>query len=291
MSDLLGPAFLRELEALRRRLDVRARSGAAGERASSRRGSSAEFADHRAYSPGDDPRRIDWAVYARTGEPFLKLYRAEEDAIVRLLVDGSASMRFGDPQKIDVARRVAAAVGYLALARLERAQVIAFAEGRTRAHPSLRGRSALPALLATLGAAEAGGKGDLAQAIDDVLRRSARPGLLVILSDFFDGGAVLSALSRARAAGHDVALVHVVAVEEESPTLEGDLALVDAETGAEVEVTVDANALEAYVRRYLGLCEELAAHAKKHGATYVRVRNDDALEAAVRRLVARGVDA
>jgi len=291
MSDLLGPAFLRELEALRRRLDVRARSGAAGERASSRRGSSAEFADHRAYSPGDDPRRIDWAVYARTGEPFLKLYRAEEDAVVRLLVDSSASMRFGDPQKLDVARRIAAAVGYLALARLERAQVIIGMEGRTRAHPSLRGRSALPTLLATLGAADAAGKGDLAQAIDDVLRRSARPGLLVILSDFFDGGAVLSALSRARAAGHDVALVHVVAVEEESPTLEGDLALVDAETGAEVEVTADANALDAYVRRYLGLCEELAAHAKKHGATYVRVRNDDALEAAVRRLVARGVDA
>ena len=290
MSDLLDPSFLRELEALRRRLEIRARSGAAGERASSRRGSSAEFADHRPYSAGDDPRRIDWAVYARTGEPFLKLYRAEEDAIARLLVDASASMRFGVPQKLDVARRLAAAVGYMALARLERAQLIEGRDGAVRAHPTVRGRSSLPALLASLGAVEARGKGDLAQAVDAVIRRSARPGLLVVLSDFLDGGAVLSSLGRARAAGHDVALVHVVAPEEESPALEGDLALVDAETGDEIDFTADAAALDAYVRRYLGLCEELAAHAKKHGARYVRVRTNDALEGAVRRLVSRGVD-
>src|SRR5450432_2135221 len=121
---LLDPSFVRELEALRRRLEVSVRSGAAGERASRRRGGSAEFQDHRPYAPGDDLRRVDWAAFALTGEPVLKLFRAEEDSVLRLLVDASASLAFGTPQKLEVARRVAAAIGYLALANGQRAQVL-----------------------------------------------------------------------------------------------------------------------------------------------------------------------
>ena len=73
-SGLLDPAFVRELEALRRRLEIRARSGGGGEHLARRKGSSAEFQEHRAYAPGDDMRRIDWAAYARTGEPVLKIF-------------------------------------------------------------------------------------------------------------------------------------------------------------------------------------------------------------------------
>ncbi|HQB43450.1 MAG TPA: DUF58 domain-containing protein, partial [Polyangiaceae bacterium] len=75
MSALLDAAFLKELEALRRRLEIKARSGSAGDQLAKRRGGSAEFQDHRPYAPGDDLRRIDWAAYARTGEPVLKLFR------------------------------------------------------------------------------------------------------------------------------------------------------------------------------------------------------------------------
>ncbi|HEY3253840.1 MAG TPA: DUF58 domain-containing protein, partial [Polyangiaceae bacterium] len=117
MSDprsLLDPAFVRELEALRRRLSVTVQSGGAGERVSRRRGGSAEFQDHRPYAPGDDLRRVDWAAFARTGEPVLKLFRAEEDSVLRLVLDASGSLAFGSPQKFEVARRVAAAIGYLA---------------------------------------------------------------------------------------------------------------------------------------------------------------------------------
>ncbi|MFO0661348.1 MAG: DUF58 domain-containing protein [Polyangiaceae bacterium] len=125
----LDADFLRELEALRRRLVIQARSGAGGERISRRRGSSAEFEDHRPYAPGDDLRRIDWAAFARTGEPVLKLFRAEEDAVARIVLDASESMSFGEPSKIDVARRIAAAVGYMTLAGTERAQLFAALDG------------------------------------------------------------------------------------------------------------------------------------------------------------------
>lgn len=286
-EELLDPGFLRELEALRRRLEVRARSGAAGERLASRRGSSVEFQEHRPYAPGDDPRRIDWMAYARSGEPMIKLFRAEEDVIVRLLVDRSASMALGEPSKLFVARRLAAAVGYLSLARLERAQLIEAAPDRTLARPPVRGRASLPELLRALGTLEAQGAVDLARAIDGAMRQGARPGMLVVLSDFLDGGPVLGALGRARAAGHDLALLQIVLPEELSPSLEGDLLLEDAETGETVELTADADAIEAYLRRFEGLCGELRSFARRQGATYVRVVVGEPLEDAVRRLVSR----
>src|SRR5882724_9502368 len=155
---LLDPAFVRELEALRRRLQVMVQSGASGERAARRRGGSAEFQEHRPYAPGDDLRRVDWSAFARTGEPVLKLFRAEEDTVLRLLVDASASLAFGQPQKLEVARRVAAAIGYLGLANGQRVQVLVAREragqsagrGLERVGAPRRGRDALAALLRDL---------------------------------------------------------------------------------------------------------------------------------------------
>jgi uncharacterized protein (DUF58 family) len=295
-SPLLGPDFVRELEALGRRLDVRARSGGEGSVTARRRGGASEFDQHRAYDPGDDVRRLDWAAYARSGEPVVKLFRADEDVVVRLLCDASASLGEGAPPKLDAVRRLAAAVGYMALARSERAQILVAGAGLARDAAPLRGRNGVPALLRGLSAIEARGGTDLARAIDAVVLRSPRPGLLVVLSDFLDPGPVTRALARAAAAKHDVVIAHVVAPEEIDPrrfadgALEGDLALEDAETGAVVEVTLDAAALEAYARRFAALCDGLRAFARARGAAYVRVRTDEPLEGAVRRIVARGID-
>jgi uncharacterized protein (DUF58 family) len=298
-SDLLDAKFVRQLEVIRRRLEVRARSGAAGEHAARRRGGTAEFQEHRAYAEGDDLRRVDWAAFARTGEPVLKLFRSEEDAVVRLLLDGSASLDFGDPSKIDFARRLAAAFGYMALAGSQRAQILVarsddsrLARGSSLARIGTprRGRAGVAGLLQDLVQARAHGNLDLARAIDQVVALSRRPGLLVPLSDFFDGGPVLTALTRAAAAGHDVALVQVVNRSEVQPHLEGDYTLEDAETGKSVDVTMDPSAIEAYVLRFAGLVEELRGWCRKHGASYVRAITDEPLEDVVRRFVARTVD-
>src|SRR5262249_55736566 len=157
------PEFMRELEALRRRLDVRARSGAAGERSARRRGGSAEFHEHRAYEPGDDPRRIDWLAFARRGGPGVKLLRSGEAGIVRLLLDASASLGQGDPLKLDVGRRLCAAIGYMALSSSQRAQLMIAQKrapaGRAleRMMPARRGRAGFVALLRDLDAAAATG--------------------------------------------------------------------------------------------------------------------------------------
>lgn len=294
-SGLLDPDFVRELGLLRRRLRVSVRSGGAGEHVARRRGGSAEFQEHRAYAPGDDLRRIDWLAFARSGVPVVKTFRAEEDVVVRVLVDASASLDFGNPRKIEVSRRLAAAFAYLALADSERIQLLVAGTGDARNALSLvgeprRGRGALHRVLQELSRIEAAGKTSLPAALRAVTERSLRPGLLVILSDFLDPGPVSDELDRLKAQGHALALVQVLSRMELEPEFEGDLGLVDAETNEELEVTMDPTAVESYLARLAGLVEELRAAARRLGATYVRAVTDEPLEAPVRRFVTGAID-
>ena len=296
MSALLGPEFLRELDLLKRRLDIQARSGELGERRAPRRGGSAEFQDHRPYAPGDDPRRIDWLAFARTGQPVTKLFRAEEDAIVRLVLDASASLGFGAPSKHETAQRLAAAVGAVALASGQRTETFLAREQPDGKKPlerlgrRKRGRAATAEMVREIARVLPEGRADLGRAIRTVVESSVRPGFLVVVSDFLDPGPVTASLGMARAAGHDVALVQVMDRSELEPELEGDFSLVDAETGAAVEVTLDAAAIDAYLLRVAGLAEELRAWARRHGSTYVRATTDEPLIDVVRRFVKRSVD-
>jgi uncharacterized protein (DUF58 family) len=292
---LLDSEFLRELVVLRRRLVSRARSGGLGDGASPRRGGSAEFQEHRPYAPGDDPRRIDWLAYARSGVPVTKLFRAEEDTVVRVVLDASASLDFGNPTKIETSKRFAAAVSYLTLCAGHRAELALARETErggsleplTRAG---RGKGSAPALLRSLSAVEARGRGDLARALRVAQESAKRPGLFVVISDFLDSGPVTDVLGQAHAAGHDVALVHVLDPTELEPELGGDFALVDSETGEALNVTLDATAIETYLLRLFGLAEELRAWARRHGAVYLRMTTDDALLPVMRRFVMRNID-
>ena len=296
MTDaLLAPEFLRELEILKRRMEIQARSGAAGEHTARRRGSSAEFHEHRPYEPGDDLRRIDWLAFARSGQPVTKLFRAEEDTMVRIVLDASASLDFGTPSKLEAARRVAAAVGYLALASGQRSELwVARVSSSGRLPfertPPRRGRAGITALLRDLSRVTASGSTDLGAAVRAVVEYAPRPGLIVLVSDFLDPGPVTSALALSRASGHDLALVQILDAAELEPDLEGDLALVDAESNQSLDVTADGAAIEAYLLRITGLIEELRAFARRNGATYVRALNDEPLLALVRRVVARSID-
>lgn len=286
---LLDADFVRELALLRRRLALDVRSGGAGEHVAKRRGGSAEFQEHRPYAPGDDLRRIDWLAFARSGLPVVKTFRAEEDVVVRLLLDASASLDFGNPKKIEVSRRIAAALSYLSLADSERVQVLVTGPATTRGLAVVgeprRGQGALFRVLRELSHIEARGQASLPAALRAVAERGLRPGLLVVLSDFLDPGPVTDELSRLRAQGHALALVQVLSRMELEPDFEGDLGLVDAETQAELEVTMDASAIEAYLARMTGLVQELRATARRLGGRYVRVLSDEPLEAPLRRLV------
>src|SRR5262249_43394216 len=136
-----------------------------------------------------------------------------------------------------------------------------------------RGRAGITALLRELARATPGGTTDLAAAVRGIVEHSSRPGLVVVLSDFFDPGPVTSALSLSRPPGHALALIQILDHAELDPELEGDLSWVDSETDKSLELTADGAAIEAYLRRITGLCEELQRFARRHGATYVRTTN------------------
>src|SRR5438477_12538609 len=125
-ASLLTPELIRRLEQFQLLAARRAKSSAKGERRSRARGHSVEFADFRSYSHGDDFRYLDWNLYGRLDRLFVKLYEEERELPVRIFLDASESMTFGEPRKFEFARQLAAAVGYVALSGFDRVSVIAF---------------------------------------------------------------------------------------------------------------------------------------------------------------------
>src|SRR5512139_495967 len=125
---LLSTELLRRLEQVQLLAQRRAKSSARGERRSRSRGQSVEFADYRSYVAGDDLRYLDWNLYGRLDRLFLKLYEEERELPVRLFLDASESMTFGEPVKFDFARQIAAAIGYVALCGFDRVSVSVFPE-------------------------------------------------------------------------------------------------------------------------------------------------------------------
>ena len=281
MTSLLDPDFLRRLARLRILVRRRFAGTAGGARRSTRRGSSAEFADHRPYYPGDDVRRIDWNAYARLEELVLRLYVAEEDVTLYILVDTSASMGHGDPPKLEIAKRVAAALGYVALSGSERVAVAPFGGGLRPPMPPMRGKRRIGSMLRYLDTLEAAGETDLGRAVDQFLARGPRPGVTILLSDLLDPGGYQRPIDRLIGERHEPAVFHVLDAEELNPTPGGDLVLVDSERGLRVEVSLDARAVAAYRARVRSFVDGAEAHARRRGHAYVRVGADVPFEDAL----------
>ncbi|MER3456203.1 MAG: DUF58 domain-containing protein [candidate division GAL15 bacterium] len=264
---LLEPAFLEKLERLR--LVVRRRMrGSVGERRSRALGRGVEFSDHRAYQVGDDWRYVDWSIYARLDRLFVKLFEEEEDTDVHLLLDASASMRFGSPSKLEYAKRLAAALGYVALANGDRVGAAAVHAGMVRTLPPRRGRAHAYHLFRFLEAEEAHGTTELEEAAKHFAPH--RRGLVVALGDLLDPRGFQGFLKRLRHAGLEVFVVHLLAEEDLAPPQSGELRLVDAETGESVEVTVDEQLLRAFASQRDAFLEEARAFCARAGMAYVR---------------------
>lgn len=272
MEPLLDARLLGRLEALqvgtRRRLAGRL----SGNHRSVRHGSSLDFADYRQYHPGDDYRRIDYHLLARLDVVLLKLFEAEDDLSVRLLVDTSGSMAGGG--KLRQAARIAAALGFVALVR--RDPVIVHAFPAAGASPRFNGRAAAPALFAHLAALTAGGETNVAAAAAHLLARRGPPGLTALVSDLLTPEWE-TALQRLPARGGDVVVVHVLATEDLRPSATGDVELVDAEGGRRVAVSLGADVVAAYEQVVSVWADRVADRCHRAGLGYVRVLADDDL--------------
>jgi uncharacterized protein (DUF58 family) len=284
---LLDPAFVQALEHLRLEVRRRIARGGAGERRSVRRGASVEFAEHRAYTPGDDPRRIDWNAYARLSELVVRLFVAEQDVTVYLVLDASRSMAL-DAAKFAHARTLAAALGYLALTGAERVALTVVSAGGAGERPVLRGRASVPGFLAALERVAPSGTGALGQAVDALLARGARPGLAVLVSDLYDDGDAVRAARRLAVARFEPTVLHVLSPAELAPPALGEAELWDSETAERLALRIDAAALARYGEKLAAWLDGLARACRAAGARYVRAFADRDPLAIVADAVARG---
>ena len=252
MTPFFDAGFMRKLERLRlvaKRLNW---NGAEGEHAASRRGSSLEFSDYRRYQRGDDLRYVDWNVYRRLDRLLLKVFTAEEEMNIYLLVDTSASMAGthdgADPgaAKISYAKQVAAALGYIGLANLDRVGGAAFS---TTLHAPLRvdrGRAQILRLFGFLDGLSCSGATDMDAAVRRFGALFPRPGLVVVLSDLLDADGWRPAVEALARHKHQVLVVHVLDEDDCEPGFAGEVTLVDAEGSRERRLYAD----EALKRRF-----------------------------------------
>jgi len=285
---LLDGAFARRLERLQLVSRKRLVGQGQGDRRSRRKGSSLEFADYRHYVEGDDPARVDWNIYSRTDTLFVRLYEEEEVLNVHLLVDASRSMDWGEPSKLRYARRLASALGYIALNASNRlfvwplsASTTAYgpAWGRGRAGPMLSFIDEFkPAQVTTPILVGLNAPPDLDQSLGTYTSRAG--GLVVLVSDLL---APSWEQARARLAGRsgEVVVLHTLSPQELRPTLGGDVRLIDRESGAAVSVTLNNDAIRLYGQRLAEWRRTVESFCARHGLGYVPIDTDTPLESLV----------
>jgi uncharacterized protein (DUF58 family) len=286
---LLDGAFARRLERLtlvsRKRLVAQGQ----GDRRSLRKGSSLEFADYRHYVEGDDPARVDWNIYSRTDTLFVRLYEEEEVLNVHLLLDASRSMDWGEPAKLRYARRVAAALGYVALNAANRLYVWPLNAGSTSYGPAWgRGRTgAMLGFLEEFKPAQSStpvvfgspaSPPDLEQALGTFTNRGG--GLTVLLSDLLSP-TWEKALARLGSRSGEVVVLHLLCPQELRPTLGGDVRLIDRESGAAVSVTLNNDAIRLYGQRLADWRRTIESFCARHGMGYVPIDTSVPLETLV----------
>lgn len=284
---LFSEAFMKRLEYL----DIVARKALAsperGERRSKKLGAGLEFADHRRYSPGDDFKHIDWNLYARAGKLLLRQYEEEEDLFVYALVDASASMSVGRDapplpttsathgltpakNKLDQARRLAAALSYIALAGLDRASVVTFSEKLGQRLLPARGKAQIFRILQFLRQIDPGGVTTFAESMRAFVHETKRRGVVIVLSDFYAQDGWEEGLNFLRYHRFEPVVVQLVDERELHPNLRGDILLVDVETQSTKEITLTPRLLEKYRAAHAAFSAELETHCKTRHIPYFR---------------------
>lgn len=269
-------------------------------------GFSQEFAEYRAYSPGDDLRHVDWNVFARTERAFLKRYRGETNCQVNVLLDVSRSMSYSSAQsqpkgkgpgnsgtastrakdKLEYAKFLAASVLYLAHLQRDAAGLIVFDDAvRNFVPPSTR-QGQLHRLLHGIEQAEPGTRTDFARPFAHLMDFLRRRGMVVAISDFWEQPEkIIDTVSPLRFRGNELVLFHVLDPEEIHPKLKHPVLLEDMETGDTLEVSPDYAAHE-YRQKMQAHIEDLEKRAKGAGMDYFLVDTSRPLDSALREYLA-----
>lgn len=277
---MLTKEYLARLETLNLNIAAAANTAFAGARKSGAKGSSLEFADFRDYSPGDDPRRIDWNSYGRLDKLFIKLFTEEKQAAVNIFLDASASMDYGDsgdsgdfgkPNKFVFAKLVAASVAYLAMKNADRANVFCCGSRLSVSKTDMSTKNSFSALAAFLEDLRPEGPTMLCRAVEEASRERLGQGVSFIISDLFSEDGFQDAVKILQNRKQRVAVVHVLDEDEYAPDaarLPGALHLIDSESGDFLDVYADAGALKAYRAAFTAFQNRIRAFCEGRNASY-----------------------
>ena len=289
VTPLLTPELLRRLEQFQMLAARRAKSSAKGERRSQARGQSVEFADYRNYVAGDDLRYLDWNLFGRLEKLFLKLYEEERELPVRIFLDCSESMNFGEvlahghPSKFDFARQIVAAMGYVALCGFDRVTVVPFPnEGQNIATAgslrSVRGRKTSLQFFQNITKLQCGGSANFNESLRRGALEARQAGVAIVLTDFLDPAGYEKGLSALVGRGFQVNAVQILSPDEIAPGTYGDLKLVDAESGNIQEVTFGKYRLSAYQQTVQNFIQKLREFCATRGINFFSVSSAMKLE-------------
>ena len=251
---MLDAKFYDTLSRLRLLMSHKSSLNMSGNRKSVHKGISAEFSDFREYMPGDDLRRMDWNVYARLDKLYIREYMEEKEAVVSVLIDTSASMNYGADSKAELARDLAAVVGFLALGNMDRL-ILYDMKDMGRGLSLSGGRNAFAKVFQWLSGLSFSGEVDMLQAARKMQYKG--PGVAVVISDFLhrdmldENGAESSGNYEKLLQYFDYCkqrpvILHTMAAEELRVTLEGALNLIDMETESKIRLTMDEKTISSY---------------------------------------------
>ncbi len=272
------PDFLARLEQLRIKTRREYAGMGKGAHLSPRRGSSLEFSDYRHYSPGDDFRYIDWGLYGRTDKLYIKLFKEEEDLLTYIFLDASASMAYpAADRKFESAVAMALSLAYVALASGDRVMIRLLAgDGERLASGFVYGRHRIVELARRLDAVKPSGRLDLLPALARELISIKRAGKVFVISDYLMMlNSITTGLGLFGAAAMDVTAVQILGGREISGQgIEGNVELVDAETGEHVRVAMGTRSRQQYRETLLRLSREIKTFCFKRGLRYTLYTTD-----------------
>jgi uncharacterized protein (DUF58 family) len=248
-----------------------------GERRSTHQGDGIEFTDYRDYSPGDDPRSVDWNLYARLDRPYVRLYEEEEDMVISVLVDGSHSMgwKANTINRWTIVQQIATALGGIALMHGDTLfGGLAQTGSEFETWGPYRGRGFYMLWQTWVGGLNPFGSESLAMLMEDYALRAQRPALVLVLTDGYDIGSLQRGISMLASHRHEVVILHILTPDELEPTINGDLRLIDSETDNNREVTIDMVTLASYKHKLEQWCSNIRQITAKHNGRYVLLRAD-----------------
>jgi uncharacterized protein (DUF58 family) len=280
-APLLDRQFLEKLERLTIHWQKSFGGLVGGHNASRFAGAGQEFLDHRNFHHGDDLRAVNWRAYLRLEKLFLKMFQVEPRVPVRMLLDLSASMTAHGNLKIDYARKLAAALCYVGLVRLDSIEIHGFSDRLSNRLFSTGGRHRISSVMDGIASMPAGGHTDYLAVVREFITTYSARGVVILISDFLDDSGCEKALGYLSDFGHELMLLQIWADEDRTPPWVGELDLRDAETGAALKLDLDEEARERYTRAFDEYCQELQRLALRSGGRYAGIATSQPLEAVV----------